>query len=237
MTFPTTSTNETQDGTAPVPAPEQTPAANQPSYITAEQLSQTIGQLKAEYQQKLDQVYRGTQSRQDQFTAKVNKKLEVIESAAKASGIQFTDAQRSTMKAMADFQVLSEESPTAQSGGFVPGQAQPQGAAENELVANVNNAATTMMHVWDIEITENDPENATLLAAEEGTPKEYLDATYKAIQAKLARTKGASPTAAPEAAPGSPKSPGVVKGTPQSNPIENITDPDELWKLTPLARG
>src|SRR4030042_2220761 len=211
MTFPTTSTNETPEGTAPAPAPEQTPAANQPSYITAEQLSQTIGQLKAEYQQKLDQVYRGTKYRQDQFTTKVNKKREVIESAAKASGIPFTDAQRSTMKAMADFQVLSEETPTAQSGGFVPGQAQPQGEAESELEARVNQAAITMQQVWGVEILSTDPEDAIMKAVEDGnihTPKEYLDAVQQAIQSKLARTKGASPTAEPPAAPGSPHSPG-----------------------------
>jgi hypothetical protein len=186
--------------------------------------------LKGEVQKNFDQLYRGSQSRQDQFTAKVQKKLEAIEKAAQASGIQLTDAQKKSMQDMAGFQALSEEAPSAQSGGFVPGQVQPQGSAENELVANVNNAAITMQRVWGIEIAENDPENAIILAAEEGTPKEYLDATYKAIQAKLART-GTSPTAQPPAAPGSPKSPGVVKGTPLSNPIENITDPDELYKL------
>ena len=231
MTFPITSSNETEGGTATAPAQEQTPAANQPSYITVDQLKQAIGELKGEVQKNFDQLYRGNQSRQDQFTAKVQKKLEAIENAAKASGIQLTDAQRKSMQDMAGFQALSEDTPSAQSGGFAPGQVQPQGNAENELVANVNKAASTMQEVWGIEISENDPENAIILAAEEGTPKEYLDATYKAIQAKLART-GTSQAAQPTAAPGSPRSPGVVKGTPISNPIQDINNPDELYQMS-----
>ena len=236
MTFPETSTNETKVDGSVAPAQVTTPEPTQPSYITAEQLKQAIDQVKAENQQKLDQVYRGTQSRQDQFTAKVQKKLEAFENAAKATGIQLTDAQRQAAKGNAEFQVLSEEAPTATSGGQVPGQVQPQGEVDNGLAALVNDAASKMMQVWGISIDEKDPENTIVAAAEEGTPQEYLDATYKAIQAKKARLAGTSQVAQPVATPGIPKSPGIVQGTPISNPIENITNPDELWKMTRFAK-
>jgi predicted amidohydrolase YtcJ len=236
MTFPETSTNETKVDGSPVPAQVQTPEPTQPSYITAEQFEKTINEIKADYQQKYDQLYRGTQSRQDQFTAKVQKKLEAFEGAAKATGVQLTDTDRQVAKANAQFQVLSEETPTAQSSGNVPGQVQPQGNADDGLAALVNDAATKMMQVWGISIDEKDPENALITAAEEGTPQGYLDATYKAIQTKLARTK-TSQVAQPAPTTGIPKSPGIVQGVPISNPIENITDPNELWKMTKLAKG
>lgn len=234
--MPETSANETTVDGSTVPAQVQPPEPTQPSYITAEQLNATISQLKAEYQQKLDQVYRGTQSRQDQFTAKVQKKLEAFESAAKATGIPLTDEMRRNAKNNAEFQVLSEEAPPVQSGGQVPGQVLPQGDAGNDLVATVNDAASKMMQVWGVSIDETDPENDIISAAEEGTPQEYLDATYKAIQTKMARVKGTSQVAQAPAVPGIPKSPGIVKGVPQSNPIENTNDPNELWRMTPLAK-
>ena len=236
MTFPETSTNETKVDGSVAPAQVMTPEPTQPSYITAEQFDKTITQLKAEYQQKLDQVYRGTQSRQDQFTAKVQKKLEAFEGAAKATGVQLTDTDRQVAKANAQYQVLSEEAPTTQSSGQVPGQVQPQGEVDNGLAALVNDAASKMMQVWGISIDEKDPENTIVAAAEEGTPQEYLDATYKAIQAKKARLAGTSQVAQPVATTGIPKSPGIVQGTPISNPIENINNPDELWKMTQLSK-
>jgi hypothetical protein len=235
MTLPETSTNETTVDGSLAPAQAQTPEPTQPSYITAEQLKQALDQVRAENQQKIDQVYRGNQSRQDQFTAKVQKKLDAFETAAKSTGIQLTDNDRQLAKANAQFQVLSEEAPTAQSSGNVPGQVQPQGNADNELAARVNDAASTMQQVWGVVIEANDPEDAIVKAAEEGTPQEYLDATLKAIQTKLARTKS-SQVAQPQAVPGIPKSPGIVQGTPISNPIENINNPEELWKMTKFAK-
>ena len=233
MTFPTTSSNEPKEGTATTPAQEQTPAANQPGTITVKELNE----LEARLSQKIDQVYRGTQSRQDQFTAKVQKKLDAFESAAKATGIQLTDAQRKAAQDNAVFQALSEETPTAQSGGNALGQAQSQGNAEDELAASVNNAAIAMQKAWGVDLAENDPEYIELVKPQEsGDAKDYLDATYKAIQAKLART-GTSPTAQPPAASGIPKSPGVVKGTPIPNLIQDVNDSDELWKLTKFNKS
>ncbi len=230
--LPTASPNETKVETPTTPAQEQPPAVTQPSYVTVEQLNQ----IKTELSQKIDQVYRGTQSRQDQFTAKVQKKLEAFENAAKATGIQLNDAQRKAAQDNAVFQVLSEEAPTAQSNGAT-GQLQPQGNAvsEEEPDDPVNTAARAMLKAWKVQIEATDPENALIVAAETGTAEQYLDATYQAIQAKLARVAQSSqvPTPTPQ---GIPRSPGVVKGTAQSNPIQNINDSEELFKMSKFAK-
>lgn len=227
--MPFNESNETQqvDAAPEVAQPTET-AANQPSYITTDQLKD----LETRLTQKIDQVYRGVQSRTDQFTAKVNQKIAFLENAAKSTGIPLNESQRKLMQDQAILQTLSEEASPPQSQG-IPGQVLPQGSGD-ELAERVNAAAYTMQVAAGVEITENDPENAIMVAAENGTPKQYLDAVRQAIDAKEARLKGSPPAVTPQA--GTPKSPGVVKGVPQSNPIENISDPAELWKLTSFAK-
>ena len=218
-----------QADVAGAPAQEQPLATNQPSYITSEQFAQAMAELK----QSMSELYRGVQSRTDQIQAKVQKRIESLESSAKASGIQLTDDQRKTLKESATLQAQIEEASSVPPAAK-PGQAYPQGELADDLVAKVNRLANEMMDLNGVQIEEGDPENQYLKAAEDGTPQEYINAVKQAIDTKLARIK--SSPAQPQANPATSRSPGLVKGVAQSNPISNINNPDELWKLTKFTK-
>lgn len=221
MPFNDTSNDTQQADVPPVPAQEQQDGTNQPRYVTDEQLSQALNQV----QQKMDNLFHNVQSRTDRVEDRVKKWSE----SAKAQGITLTESQRKLMEDTALIQTLQEDSNAQQPQGPVPGQGQPTGNVDPRLIERINLAADTMMLAANISIDESDPENTIIVSAESGTPKEYLSAVQKAIDAKQARLGGSPQAAIPQ--PGAPKSPGLVKGVPQSNPIENIKDPNELWKL------
>lgn len=219
-----------QADVAVTPAQEQIPATNQPSYITSEQFAQAMAELK----QSMSELYRGVQSRTDQIQAKVQKRIEGLENAAKASGLQLTESQRKTLQDSALIQTLSEEASPVQPAGK-PGQTFPKGESADDLVARVNRLADEMMVISGVQIEEGDPENSLLVEAEAGTPQQYINQVQKAIDAKLARIK--SSPAQPQTNPATIKSPGLVKGVPQSNPIQNVNDPGELWSLAKKNLG
>lgn len=216
--------NVTQEAdVSPDPAQEQQAETTQPKYVTDEQLSKALTDI----QRKMENLYHGVQTRDN----KVANRIKQWEDAAKAQGVQLTESQRKLMQDTALIQTIAEESNAKQPVQQVPGQGQVPGNVDQQLIERVNLAAETMMIAADTQIQDNDPENAIIVAAENGSPKDYLIAVQKAIDAKQARLN-VPPQAQPQPQPGAIKSPGVVKGVPQSNPIENVNDTNELWKMS-----
>ena len=209
------------------------PKPTSPQYITNEQLQQVLKQYTTEIQQKMDNLYHGVQTRDN----RVQNLVKQWEAAAKAQGVELNDSQRKLMADTALIETIKQTANTTQPPAPVPGQGQAEGNVDQQLIERVNQTAYNMQLVAGVTIEDSDPEISILAAAENGTPKEYLDAIQKAINAKQARTAGSPNVAPTQAAPGAPKSPGLVKGVPQSNPISNINDPDELWKLTKFRKG
>lgn len=223
--------NEPQGPTpvaTPVPGQEPPAGTQPPGYVTADVLDAKLNELTNKLTQAMSENYRGVQSVTGKFQAQVQQQLAKWEEAAKTAGIQITAEQRKAMETQAQVQTLSQMGGSAQQ----PGQAAPA-LAPDANAEMVNNAANALMQVYGIAINEGDPEDSNILVpASNGTPQQYLDAVHEAINAKKARlASGAQPT--PQAPPTNPmaRTPGMVSGTPSSNPIQNITDPGELWKM------
>jgi hypothetical protein len=221
---------------APGEAQPQPTATTQPSYITSDQFAEALDKLN-KLDQKIDQAYRGMQSKTDSFQSKVQKQIESWEAKAKEAGYQLTDADKHMLQQNAVFQTLNEEASTDKSFVYQPGQAIPQGISEDQLIEGVDRAAEAMYKAANIEITRGDAEDAILAAAESGTPDEYLNAVKQAIEAKQKRIGQTSTTAQPTTTPATNISPGLARGAPQSNPIANINNRDELWKLAKEKLG
>jgi hypothetical protein len=221
MTFP--NSNDNQTGAPTEPAQEQTPAANQPEFITKDQFDQAIGQLST----KMDNWYKGIQS----VDGKVQDKIKKLEAAAKAQGVSLTPDQRKLMENKALIDTLDESTNATHPQSFNPGQGQSQGNVDPQLASRVNDAADTIVMLSGIELEDNDPEIKMIDEALTKTPQEYLAAVQKAVDSKKERLKTTPQNDAQTPAPQETfQSPGLVQGVAQSNPIANITDRDELWK-------
>lgn len=224
---------EGQPVTPETPGQEPEVETQTPGYVTQDVLEQKLKALGDELKNALNENYRGVQKQTDRFQDRVAKMVQTWEESAKKSGITITDAQRQQMETIATTQALGQ--PDSAGGNAVPqpGQAvpsMPPDASEDM----VNNAAEAYMKAYGVPIEEGDPEVSYLDAASHGTPAEYMDAVHAAVSAKrkrLAGTVGTTPPGNPMA-----RTPGVVAGKPQSNPIQNVTG-DELWKLHSQKRG
>jgi len=228
MTFSQKEGDETQVDAATTPAPEQTPAATQPAYITANEL----GDFEKRLDQKLEKLYQGVQSRQDKFQAKVQKTVDTWVDASRKAGVEPTDAQKQLIANNAYMQALNQEVSSVSQPGNAAGQPQPQNETADQLVARVNDAADAMLEVNGVEINESDPDYLALVKpVEKGTPQQYLTSVQQYIAAKLAKQSTSNTQAQPQPQTATSVSPGLVKGAPKSNPIQDVMNGDELWRL------
>lgn len=228
--MPPEESNNTETNVTPTPAQEVESVTNQSGTITPKDLEAMEQRLLQFVKTQNAQLYQGVQSLKDKFSAKMEQKMSAFESAAKAAGVQLTEADRQQYQTQAKLEIINQQaSGTPQSFVYQPGQVVPQDLTDEEFAAGVEAAAVAIFKANEIEIKRGDPEDAIIAAAEDKSPDEYLKAVQQAISTKKARL-GTSTTAQPTPTPATNFSPGLVGGTPSSNPLQSINDPHELYR-------
>jgi hypothetical protein len=200
-----TSTPATPDGNGG----GETQTANVPAYVT-----------KDEVEQLFDQMYRRVQSLTDKQAARVEKVLK----AAEARGISMTTEQAKELAAAAmDGEEPSHVSAPAHSQAAPasparPAQAEPEPEPELHPVLFT---ANEMMRKAGVTIEDEDPE-LSLIDRQTTDEFTFLASIKNAIDAKRTRLgKAGDPARLPSlTGPGRP-----------ANPVREIKDPNELWRL------
>jgi len=229
MTLPFNS-DETKNGKVePVPGQEQAPTTPPEGYVTIDEFNKTIKGME----DKLSNWYRGVQSQTDNIDARVQKRMADYEASAAKQGLKLTDSQKQQLSDQTTLEEIRASTPANIPAGS-PDLTQRQGESEKEFETRVNDAADTLMKAAQISIEDNDPEVELINeAAKTGSAEAYLNAHQKAIELKKARLSGSN-TAGRSPIGGVP---GAIAGSPNSNPISNISNPEELWPLTKFAKG
>ena len=222
--------NETESPPVAPETPGQVPvqATTEPGYITANQLNEALSNFGKTLDDKFSNLYRGIQSQNDKLQDRVQKKMEAYEQAAKAQGITLTPTQRQRLvddTTIAELQSASNPSPSQP----IPDQGKQRGESEDEFVNRVNLAAETMLKVAGITLDDNDPELDLINKASEGSAEQYLEAHREAIRLKKERLASGGKETPQRASVGGV--PGAISGSPNSNPIANIMDKDQLWDM------
>jgi hypothetical protein len=203
--------------------PGQATAPEAPApYITQAELRTALEAQKTELQNLLAKNYQGVQSKTDNIAAQVKQQVNAIDAFVQkmtAAGVTVTAEQTKTLKQDAMMEALTSE---PQQPHQQP-QARGNGSGDGEQLDSVSLAALSMMEVQGVQIEDSDPEVAEIAKAIDGTPKDYLAAVQRAIQAKQARL-AQTPQQTMARVPGS-----LPPGAPSNNPIHNIMTPSDLW--------
>jgi hypothetical protein len=221
MTFP--------EGTPPPAAQTETPPAGEqptpatPAFVTKEQLDAEIARLNKVYENKMNAFFRGTESSNDKFKNAVQQRITKLETAAQQLGVPLTESQKQQITDQAtleELQLATQSLPSANN--------QQEQFSEEEI--KVNNAAQALIDLSGITFDENDPEGKIIdEVAESGDAEKYLKAVQQAIDAKKARLAQAGVVPTERVPEGG--APGAIGGTPNANPIANVSDPDKLWEM------
>jgi hypothetical protein len=221
LPFNSDETKNEQVGNAP--GQEQTPTTPPAGYVTIEEFNKTIKGME----DKLSNWYRGIQSQTDNIDTRVQKRIAEYEAAATLQGVKLTDSQK---QQLTDQTTLDEirASSSAQNTNANPDPMQRQGESDEMFANRVNDAADTLMKAAGITFEDSDPEVALInKAANDGSAEAYLQAHQEAIKLKKERLAGNTGQNRPPTG----GVPGAMPGTPNSNPISNIMDKDQLWEL------
>jgi len=210
----------------PSPAPQAAqPAAGTeaaPQYVTLEQLA------AAE-----ERIVRASQSLVDKSSARVQEHIKAVEAniqTLKGMGVTLTDAQAEAWKNREAMAVLTgtagsdAHAPASQTGQVVNGNEAAPGVSEP---SNVDREAWQMMAQAGMYFEDGDPELGQIVT--NSTPYQYLRSIEQALASKRARLGNVS--AAPPPAVG--RTPATISGgaAGATNPIANITDPRELFRI------
>lgn len=206
------------------PGQETQPGTTPAGYVTVADFNQALADLKKE----LAKNYQGVQKQVDRGRNQIKAELDKYFTELKGLGVELTPQQKQQITV--DKLLASFESPEA--GRDAPaGQqaAQPAGENRTPLQVSIDEEVDRMIAKAGITLEDTDPELALIEKASSGTIAEYLGAVQSAIEAKKARLSTQGQRGIGEIAGRMPSL--ASGGQPQSNPIQNITDPDQLWEL------
>jgi hypothetical protein len=208
-----------------VPGQEQEPTTPIAGYVTIDEFKATIKSME----DKMSNWYRGIQSQTDNIDTRVQRRIEEYERAAASQGMKLTDSQKQQLTDQTTLEEIRAASSSATANGN-PDPMKRDGETDEQFETRVNNAADTLLRAAGVTLEDGDPEVELInTAAAKGSAEEYLNAHTEAIRLKKARLAGGGQpvqSRSPEAAV-----PGAIPGSHTSNPIANITKPDELWEM------
>lgn len=197
---------------APTPAPEgQPPDAAQPLTLTQEEFERRLKEAE-------DRALARAQSLFDKGQTKVRARLDQLEQSLK--GVQIAPEEREKLRQQVINAALTEEDappqPSAPAAGQTaqPGQAAP--APEGQDLDPISTEALRMMTAAGVVIEDDDPEAKTI---DQSSAYAFLRSVEAAIEAKRRRTAPRTPTSLGGA------------GSHNPNPISDINDPGELFKI------
>lgn len=204
---PVAAADVSQDTVQEIPQADEQQAAPEIG-LTEAQLRKIIAEETARSFEQLRRQQQSSQAKaENRIKQEVQRQLETI----RAAGLQpTTDQERAIETAVRNRvaqQDQSPEKPDAQS-------AQPEGISEMDPT---DAAAYAMMESLGVELEDHDPEAGTL---DRSSPKAYLASMHKALMRKQARLSSSPAARTP-----------VGNGGQPANPILNIDDPTELFRM------
>ena len=173
---------------------------------------------------RLEEAQREQQRQRDKLEARIQKQYQALEAvSAKVSGQPLTDGQKADLRNEAAKIVMND-------GDDKAAQQQAAPTEEDDPLLNDIAAVFQDVGVW---VEENDPEAKELVQAMKSkSPRLVLQAAEKAAKAKQERLNSGNATQVQP--PANPLRNVVLAGSGQPsaiNPIKDITDPDQLWKM------
>lgn len=204
---------------------------SQTTGITQEELDARLKAFGDELQKTFDSTYRGVQANNDRAVSRMQQVQKQIEQSL-AGFPGATPEQIRDFSHRKAIETLFEQQQAPEQAGTVPGQGQPaqpvqrptgQEPAQQDPSDWVNNAASALVQQMGFDLEENDPELSELKKFEtDPNPWNWLTAYRAQLEAKAARQNKSLPA----------RTPSMVTGTPApSNDIENVTDPNELFRI------
>lgn len=193
----------------------------EPTYITTQELDERLGKRFSSLE---DNVARQIQSLSDKaesrITKQVNEQLGQLDTQyadLKAAGIPVTDEMLKDAKAKVVQDSLAAQASEAGDGK----EAVPTGDPVNDFI----NARTQQLYQeYGLVVEQEDPEAK---AIDQSDPWKFLNTLEAQLQVKKDRV-GADPEKVADPAK---TMPALGTGGSATNPIANITDPDELLKM------
>jgi len=180
--------------------------------------------LRELIQQETANAYQSIQSRQDALEKSVQTQSEAIIARLKKSGVELTSDQQSAIETDTRDSIVAEASQADPGNQADPGQQTQQGddaKTQSDLVLAVREMET----IAGVELFESDEEFTKLL--DQSTPLKFLDSYKVALEAKKESEGRAATTRVPTIGGGPTRT---------GNPLSNVTDINELYKLANKKR-
>lgn len=196
---------------------------NGQGYITKAEFEAAFKEFSNGLTDKIGKNYQGLQSQTDRYQDRVQKRVQEIESVIELMRRQGRDVPDQELQRLRNDAIL-EELARGEAKEELPGQETPPEGSEQALINWTNAEAERLEKEAGVEILEDDPEAKMLDEAAEKSPYDFLKAMEQAIQTKkerLGKTQQANVAAMPGLA---------GSGSPSSNPLEGVMDPDVLWE-------
>lgn len=211
-------------------SPPVAPGQEPPKEATQQQPGVTREDLEAKISELQNRLDRFEQSLADKTALRIENRLKKWQKQVEAQGVSMTpellEQGRRTL-ALKELDSVSDEDAVAKP--VQKSNADPNSTGVPQSVIDQTNAAMReLQKQYGYVLTENDPEFYEI--PWDGNPKEFLE-KYEEAQQSAMRRAGRTPPKNASASAVS-RSPTLLGGSVgPSNPIENIVDPRELFRL------
>ena len=209
----------------PAQAGQEPSSAPQPKFITLEQAQALANQAALDAEERAFRRAQGLVSKADnRITEKVKQDLAALQgmiTLQKSAGIEVTPMQEAQLRNQIIANAYSQGEPPL-THTEQPAEPKPE-APSSEAADPITAEAWRLMQAAGIIINDNDPETEKL---DQSSGYAFLRSIEAAIEAKRQRITSTSMQA-----PGRTPTGAGATGAYQANPIQDITDPAELFKI------
>lgn len=208
----------------PAQAGQEPSSAPQPKFITLEEAQKLANQAALDAEERAFRRAQGLVSKADnRITQKVQQDLAALQSMItlqKSAGIEVTPQQEAQLRNQIIANAYSQgEQPTPNTEQ----PAKPEPEAQPGVSDPITAEAWRLMEAAGIIINDDDPEAEKL---DQSGGYAFLRSIEAAIETKRQRI-----ASTPMQTPGRTPTGAGATGQHQANPIQNITDPDELFRM------
>ncbi len=209
--------------TPPAQAGQEPSSAPQPKFITLEEAQKLANQAALEAEERAFRRAQGLVSKADnRITEKVQAKLNALTETInmqKSAGIEITPMQEAALRNKVIADAYSQEPPPTNAEP----PAEPNPGDQNVAADPITAEAWRLMQAAGIIINDDDPEAEKL---DQSSGYAFLRSIEAAIETKRQRIASTSMQA-----PGRTPTGAGATGAYQANPIQDISDPDQLFEI------
>jgi|GEM_PF-3973052 hypothetical protein len=210
--------------TPPAQAGQEPSSAPQPKFITLEEAQKLANQAALDAEERAFRRAQGLVSKADnRITAKVQQDLAALQqmiTLQKSAGIEVTPQQEAQLRNQI---IANAYSQGEQPPPNTEPPATPKPAEQSEASDPITAEAWRLMQAAGIVINENDPEVGQL---DQSSGYAFLRSIETAIESKRQRI-----ASTPMQVPGRTPTGAGATGAHQANPIQDVNDPEELFRI------